>query len=424
MKRRQSETNGESKRTRFDTRPDPTLYLDTINRNVLDFDYEKVCSVSLSDTNIYGCLVCNKYFRGRSMDSECFLHSINEDHHVFVSFDTLNFYILPENYQLDEQTASSLKDIRTLINPTYTDLVAVYQDATPKYDLNGRKYIPGFVGLNNFGVNDYANVILQCLAHVEPLRDFLLLNPSKLHKTNLAAKLSLLVRKMYSPNLFKAHISSHELIQYISTLTNKKFSLNHQSEPRDFLVWLLNALDKELTTELQTPLMSSIFQGKLRTQAGKSKFWMITLKLPPVTLFKDGARLEVPQIALEDLIKGTNYNIIKYPQILTLYIHRRDDSKKIAGVHGSNINPTIVKFNPSQLVVGGQKYELLANIVFTAGKDENYSMDESDQTHYKVQIRDSLRDQWLEMNDLKVEPIEKDLLFLNQTYLQVWGKMH
>ncbi|RAL60995.1 hypothetical protein DID88_010091 [Monilinia fructigena] len=29
------------------------LYLDTINRNVLDFDFEKLCSISLSNINVY-----------------------------------------------------------------------------------------------------------------------------------------------------------------------------------------------------------------------------------------------------------------------------------------------------------------------------------------------------------------------------------
>lgn len=40
------------------------LYLDTIRRYMLDFDFEKVCSVSLSNLNVYACLVCGKYFQG------------------------------------------------------------------------------------------------------------------------------------------------------------------------------------------------------------------------------------------------------------------------------------------------------------------------------------------------------------------------
>lgn len=44
---------------------DECPYLDTVNRAVLDFDFEKVCSVSLLSTNVYGCLVCGKYFQVR-----------------------------------------------------------------------------------------------------------------------------------------------------------------------------------------------------------------------------------------------------------------------------------------------------------------------------------------------------------------------
>ena len=33
-------------------------------RSVLDFDFEKLCSVSLSNINVYACLVCGKYFQG------------------------------------------------------------------------------------------------------------------------------------------------------------------------------------------------------------------------------------------------------------------------------------------------------------------------------------------------------------------------
>lgn len=40
-------------------------YLDTINRQFLDFDFEKCCSVSLRQENVYVCLVCGKYFQVR-----------------------------------------------------------------------------------------------------------------------------------------------------------------------------------------------------------------------------------------------------------------------------------------------------------------------------------------------------------------------
>ena len=59
-----------------------------INRAKLDFDFEKVCSVSLSNINTYGCLVCGKYFQGRGRSSYAFAHSIHEDHHVFINLQT------------------------------------------------------------------------------------------------------------------------------------------------------------------------------------------------------------------------------------------------------------------------------------------------------------------------------------------------
>ena len=33
-------------------------------RSLLDFDFEKLCSITLSNNNVYACLVCGKYFQG------------------------------------------------------------------------------------------------------------------------------------------------------------------------------------------------------------------------------------------------------------------------------------------------------------------------------------------------------------------------
>ncbi|KAG9078504.1 hypothetical protein FRC06_008330, partial [Ceratobasidium sp. 370] len=84
------------------------LYLDTVNRANLDFDFEKVCSVSMSNQNIYGCLVCGKYFQGRGKSSHAYAHSIHEDHHVFIHLETTEVYVLPNGYQVSDP---SLDDI-------------------------------------------------------------------------------------------------------------------------------------------------------------------------------------------------------------------------------------------------------------------------------------------------------------------------
>lgn len=37
-------------------------YLSTIKRTLIDFDFEKLCSITLNNLNVYACLICSKYF--------------------------------------------------------------------------------------------------------------------------------------------------------------------------------------------------------------------------------------------------------------------------------------------------------------------------------------------------------------------------
>jgi len=85
------------------------LYLDTIDRHMLDFDFEKVCSVSLSQINVYACLTCGKYYQGRGKSSHAYFHSMDKDHHVFINLQTLKVYVLPDGYEVDN---ASLNDIK------------------------------------------------------------------------------------------------------------------------------------------------------------------------------------------------------------------------------------------------------------------------------------------------------------------------
>lgn len=46
--------------------PHSPVMLSPPPRSVLDFDFEKLCSISLSHINVYACLVCGKYFQGET----------------------------------------------------------------------------------------------------------------------------------------------------------------------------------------------------------------------------------------------------------------------------------------------------------------------------------------------------------------------
>ena len=133
-----------------------------------------------------------------------------------------------------------MQDIRRLANPTFTRKRVDLLDKIPQTasDLNKQIYNPGFIGMVNFGSNDYANVVFQSLAHTSSLRNYFLEDPERFQDTDLLWRLSLLIRKLWSPYLFKPCVSAHEVIQYISNTTNKKFSLQKEHRPKDFLLWI------------------------------------------------------------------------------------------------------------------------------------------------------------------------------------------
>ena len=100
-------------------------YLDTVSRIMLDFDFEKVCSVTLQNLNVYACLVCGKYFQGNAMideayllsgrgrNSQAYVHSLQANHHVFINLHNEKIYCLPDDYEVID---SSLADIKVLVS--------------------------------------------------------------------------------------------------------------------------------------------------------------------------------------------------------------------------------------------------------------------------------------------------------------------
>ena len=92
-------------------------YLDTVDRSVLDFDYEKVCSVTLSTSSVYACLVCGAFFRGRAVGTPAHTHSLAADHHVFLCLATQRAYCLPDDYEIG---GHALDDMRRVLDPRYS----------------------------------------------------------------------------------------------------------------------------------------------------------------------------------------------------------------------------------------------------------------------------------------------------------------
>ncbi|KAJ3306080.1 U4/U6.U5 tri-snRNP-associated protein 2 [Kappamyces sp. JEL0829] len=336
------------------------LYLETVNRSMLDFDFEKLCSVSLNNLNVYGCLTCGKYFQGmllacltaqpgRGPQSNAYYHSMNEDHHVFINLETLKVrsnhgispkvYVIPDGYEVHDP---SLNDIKYVLKPFYTlqevELLDTKMESST--DLYGRTYIPGFVGLNNLKQNDYINAVVHALAHVRPLRNYFLLEHSgqkatKSGSDELVNRFGSLLRKIWNPRAFKGHVSPHEFVQEVSRVSGKHFSIGKQADPIAFLSWLLNHLHKGLgfTSE-------------------KIPFLFLTLEPPETPLFAADEKNSIPQVPLEKLLqrfdgkstmelKGTlkRYSIARLPEYLMFCIKRFTKND-----FNSEKNPTILNF--------------------------------------------------------------------------------
>ena len=270
--------NASKKRKVEDDPPRSCPYLDTINRSVLDFDFEPSCCVSLeSGPHVYGCLVCGKFFRGRGQQTPAYTHSVDESHFIFVHLLKGTFHCLPDDYEVHD---ASLADISAALHPTFTKSEIANLDSNTGLarDLFGRRYLPGFVGLNNLNKTDCVNATIQALAHVRPLRDYFL-NRTHLDVTIASGKkenphrisplvqaFGELIRKMWSDKRFKSHVDPHMLIQAISVASNKRFRVGHQAEAGEFMAWLLNQLHVGLggTKKPKSSIIHKIFQGRVQ----------------------------------------------------------------------------------------------------------------------------------------------------------------
>lgn len=223
--------------------------------------------MSLSNINIYGCLVCGKYFQGRGRSSYAYAHAIHDDHHVFINLETTKVsvhyahlyfhivirpfrevYVLPDGYPVSDP---SLEDISFVLAPSFTrgsiaNLSSPSHLLKPSYDLSHRPYIPGYIGLNDIKRNDYMNVIIHSLLHIPPLRDYLLLSAVRGKEPELLKRFAALAKKVWNPRLFKSQVSPHDFLQEVGRASAGKFRLEQQGDPAEFLGWLLNYMHKSM----------------------------------------------------------------------------------------------------------------------------------------------------------------------------------
>ena len=456
-------------------------YLDTINRHLLDFDFEKVCSQSLSTQNVYSCLVCGKFFQGRGPKTHAYTHATLCGHHMFAHLDTCKIYCLPDNYEVVD---SSLDDVIRCLRPSFTPerISQLDKVATLARDVHGVAYLPGFCGLNNLKKTDYINVVVHQLAHVRPLRDFFLDPRNYKDPTPLVREFGALLRKIWSRDNFKSVVSPHELVQEVTRASKLRFKIGTSADAADFLGWLLNQLHRDLggTKRPGSSIIHDVFQGSIRVETLSRKthltkrdeadvdatatsaesagwkrdekelnFLYLTLDVPPTPLFKDtqGGNI-VPQIPLFDVLTKYNgvrltdtvragvqsrrrYVITKLPKFLVFHFARFSKNNFTA-----EKNPTIVHIPVKDLELKDQfalegvaaqeatKYDLLANAChdLPAGLDKDGRKEPLQHGTYRVHVKQQSSDQWYEIQDLHVSETMPQLIGLSESLLTIYQR--
>ncbi|KAF2072126.1 hypothetical protein CYY_006571 [Polysphondylium violaceum] len=441
-------------------------YLDTVNRNILDFDFEKICSISFHNHNVYACLVCGKYFQGKSQDSHANLHCLQTNHHVFINLHNEKIYCLPDDYEVID---SSLDDIKYLLNPTYTKQQIENLDKNSKYSraLDATQYLPGIIGLNNIKNASFVNVIIQSLARIPYLRDYFLdLNNIKNNKSILINSFSELLRKLWNPKNFKTQLSPHEFLQAIQNKSNKKFSIGVSSDPLEFLQWLLNTFHTELggTKKPKSSIIQKAFSGLVeittetpikkkstddnndkdekqdddktttatKTTITTQPFLYLLLDLPPKPVFKDEMdKSIIPQVPLFNLLSKYDgvtpttllngevkrYKLLELPNYLILCVKRFSKNNFFL-----EKEPTIVNFPLKNLDLTdylpkntpASKYNLLSTI-----KHEG----QPNSGTFSVYVWHKGSDKWFEIQDLTYKETIPQLIAVSECYLLIYEKV-
>lgn len=437
-------------------------YMHTINRAVLDFDFEKVCSVCLESHNVYACLVCGKYFQGRGPDSHAYAHALDVGHHMFLNLTTERTYCLPDGYSVVDP---ALDEIAFALHPKFSQEDIDELDIKPRAYrlLDGTPHLQGVTGMDNLHASDYANVICQMLFTVSPVRNFLLLAPKLLddpmsnpgnNTGRVFHELCALAQKVWSPAAFRGHVSPHELMQEVSNASARRFSSLHQSNPVEFFAWLIHSLHRDISRMCKSKalkdvpgknLLKDCFQGSLEVTSvrdgddmmttkraiAKNTFWFLSLDLPPKPLFKDTSeRTLVTQVPLKELLakydgksqhhivktgERRSYKLLRLPPYLLLTINRVTRSKfsvekNSAVVHCpmSDLDLSeIYPFSPSE----SKLYHLSAMVIHDGPHDTGT---------FRVVARHRATNKWFSIQNMNVSEVLPQLVSLSDTWILLY----
>ena len=391
-------------RKRFKSSRSDCPYIKTINRFVLDFDFEKICSETMTNVNVYACLVCGKYLHGRGNGTPAYTHSMENDHHVFLNLVDQKVFCLPDNYEVID---SSLGDIKRNLDPIF-NVKDIGSMPDSSISLTGTIFVPGLTGLNPIRDNSYMNSAIHALVPLAPIREIFLSLSGQ--TSRLTCSFSELVRKMYNPENFKGIVSPHAFLQIVGRESNKLFFSSY-NDPIKFIDWLFFSLESQLPAN-STSLASS-FQGSIDGEP----FWSLALDLPPITVFKDGIE-SIASIPLMQLLDKRLFGSppLALPPYLILKINRF-----VKNDFFTEKNSTIVRYPLRGLDLSDYKqdggihqYDLVGVICHEGSKP--------DSGHFKT-FTVARNGDWYECNGLRVTKVLPQSVAVVESYVLIWKKI-
>lgn len=231
-------------------------YINTIRKDVLDFDLFYQCAICLSEENIYCCLVCGRFLEGIGCESHAYTHALENEHYLFINTETQEIFCVPDNYKVIEE--EEIEDIKFNLRPYYSqqDIEILESDIQKSRALNGNIIITGLIPINNLKSSVYANCAIYLLFQITEIRHQILLN----FYSGVTKLLGDICRKMWNAKSFKNNICPYEFFKEIEKVSKGKFTSASKSDPQDFFQWLLHILKFE--GFLKKTISKSI-QGKL-----------------------------------------------------------------------------------------------------------------------------------------------------------------
>uniref|UniRef100_A0A0N4ZCY4 ubiquitinyl hydrolase 1 n=1 Tax=Parastrongyloides trichosuri TaxID=131310 RepID=A0A0N4ZCY4_PARTI len=436
--------------------PKECPYLHTIKKSFLDFDLQRVCSVSGISRNVYVCLVCGKYLHGQEPFTPAWDHAFDENHRIFYSFRTSNFYCLPDRYKIID---TELENVRNEIDPKFDEnLIKMIdlKDSTFK-SLDKKICYPGFIGLKNLGYNNSFNVIVYGLAHVPKIRNYFLIadNYNNLNKYPfdsfgiLAPMFGKVVRKLWNSRSFKSYTTPYGLLEAVISCSSGKFQFNKEFNIFEFLEFFLNTLHLSLNGTLRTDstIIFSAFGGKMKeyskiisyadstdhltpeNKVYEKEIPFLTLDIPIIMKKSEGlANNHVIDLSLTTLLEKScgakeeeygsvqircsrRFELIKFPEYLIITYGKENKCK---GKHQFLIDFPITNMDfydyltkTTEKRVKYTTYDLLCNVVHDNGA-------------YKIQLLHKTSGKWFEVKDIDVKEISPRCVPHTESCIQIW----